>query len=153
MKKQKRNTGSAAVTVIKTILIYTVLTAALLFGGTRIFGILMNGTAKAEAETAAASAPAAEKTAAPSAAPTIAPTPTPTPTVPSDTAIGTITIGSSEINVRNMPSTAGQLVTTVHAYSTCQVYETTVNEGYTWYRISENEWVPDGGNWLTYKSN
>ena len=147
MKKENKKTGSAALNVIKTILIYAVLTAVLLFAGTRVFGVLMNSTTKAEATASASATP----TATPTATSTV--TPTPTPTVSANTIIGTITIGSSEINVRNTPSTAGQLVTTVHAYSTCQVYETTVNEGYTWYRISENEWVPDGGNWLTYKSN
>lgn len=149
MKKQKRNTGSTAVSVIKTILMYAVLTVALLFAGTRIAGALMNGTTKAKAEsTASASASA---TATPSATPTI--TPTPTPTVSANATIGTITIASSEINVRSTPSTTGELVTTAQAYSSYKVYETTTNEGYTWYRIGENEWVPDGGNWLTYQAN
>lgn len=150
MEKQKRNTGSTAVSVIKTILMYAVLTVALLFAGIRIAGVLMNGTTtKAKAEsTASASASA---TATPSATPTIKPTPT--PTASTNATIGTITIASSEINVRSTPSTTGELVTTAQAYSSYKVYETTTNEGYTWYRIGENEWVPDGGNWLTYQAN
>lgn len=152
MKKQKKATGTAAKTVIKTILMYVVLTIVLLFAGTRIFGFVMNGkanTATAKSSSVPTIAPTPEVT--PTATP--APTPTSTPVPTSKTILGTITIGSSEINVRSTPSTAGELITTVHANSTHQVYETTTNEGYTWYRIAENEWVPDGGNWLTYKQN
>ena len=127
---------------------YAVLTAVLLFAGTRIAGVLMNGTTtKAKAETAAATS---TPTATPTSTPTVTPTPTPTPTASTNTVIGTITIAASEINVRSTPSTTGELVTTAQPYSTYQVYETTTNEGYTWYRIAENEWIPDGGNWLTY---
>ncbi|MCH4020915.1 MAG: SH3 domain-containing protein [Erysipelotrichaceae bacterium] len=147
MKKENKKTGSAALNVIKTILIYAVLTAVLLFAGTRVFGVLMNSTTKAEATASASATP----TATPTATSTV--TPTPTPTVSANTIIGTITIGSSEINVRSTPSTTGDLVTTVQAYSSYKVYETTTSGGYTWYRIAENEWVPDGGNWLTYQAN
>ncbi|MEE8807894.1 MAG: SH3 domain-containing protein [Lactimicrobium sp.] len=147
MKKENKKTGSAALNVIKTILMYAVLTAVLLFAGTKVFRVLMNGTTKANAE-ATASASATSTT-----APTATPTPTPTPSVSANTVIGTITIGSSEINVRSTPSTTGELVTTAQAYSSYKVYEKTTSGGYTWYRIAENEWVPDGGNWLTYTSN
>ena len=152
MKKQKKTTGTAVKTVIKTILMYVVLTIVLLFAGTRIFGLIINGTpgsTKAQPASVPTSTPAAEVT--PSVTP--APTPTSTPSQTSSSILGTITIGSSEINVRSKPSTTAELITTVQPYSTCQVYETTSNEGYTWYRIAENEWVPDAGNWLTYKNN
>lgn len=142
MKKLNQNTGASAKTMMKTILIYAVLTIVLLFAGTRIAGLLMNGTPKTKAEAT----PSATATATPTAVPTV----TPAPTVSADTSLGTITIGSSEINVRSTPSTTGKLVTTAQPNSTHTVYETTTNEGYTWYRIGENEWVPDGGNWLTY---
>ena len=151
MKKENKKTGSAALNVIKTILMYAVLTTVLLFAGTRVFGVLMNGTTKAKAEATASAS--ATSTTTPTATPAPTVTPTPTPTVSANTVIGTITIGSSEINVRSTPSTTGELVTTAQAYLSYKVYETTTSGGYTWYRIAENEWVPDGGNWLTYQAN
>lgn len=148
MKKLNQTTGISAKTMIKTILIYTVLTIVLLFAGIRIAGFLMNGTPKAKTETTAYASATATATVTPTA-PAITPSPTPS----ASTSKGTITIGSSEINIRRTPSTSGELVTTAQANSTYTVYETTTNEGYTWYRVGEDEWIPDGGNWLTYHSN
>lgn len=64
-------------------------------------------------------------------------------------ALGKITITIDRINIRSTPSTASDSAGTVNQNETYDYYETTESEGYTWYRIGENQWIADAGDWVS----
>lgn len=64
--------------------------------------------------------------------------------------LGTITIKVDGLNMRSLPSTSGKRIGTAENGKTYQVYEKNSAEGYTWYRIGDNQWVADDGSWVTY---
>ena len=78
----------------------------------------------------------------------------PTQEAPVNAIIGTASVKVDKLNIRTKPSTAGDRVGTAVNGKTYDVYETASGEGYTWYRIADNQWIADkGGQWVTYKAN
>lgn len=54
-----------------------------------------------------------------------------------------------KINVRDLPSTSGNIVGSFEKDEILTAYETKSGEGYTWYRIGTNRWVADkNGEWI-----
>lgn len=143
----KRSTeGSIITTILKKLVFYFVVTTILLFAGIKLSERLLNTTQTAYVTPLPTVSPEETTLASPS------PSTTPSANeVSSD--IGKITIASSPINIRSTPSTSGELVGLADPSTTYNVYETQDNEGYTWYRISNDEWIPDGGNWLIFSQN
>ena len=54
------------------------------------------------------------------------------------------------INIRTKPSTEGDIVGTVYTSEIYEVFEIKKDDDYTWYRIGDDQWIADGGGWLTY---
>lgn len=80
-------------------------------------------------------------------------TPTATPEISQPTAIGKATINIESINIRKDASASSEKDGTVTQGQSVDVYETKEVEGYTWYRIGENQWIASDGTWLTYTPN
>ena len=55
-----------------------------------------------------------------------------------------------ELHIRKGPGLNYDVIRNLPYYSTITVYETSVADGYTWYRIDKNEWVANDGTWLEY---
>lgn len=92
-----------------------------------------------------------EYTVAPEA---VEPSPEPTPEVPVNSIIGTASVKVNNLNIRSKPSTSGDRAGTAVNGKSYDVYEVASAEGYTWYRISDNQWIADkSGQWVTYKAN
>ena len=53
-----------------------------------------------------------------------------------------------DIHVRKGPGTDYDKIRTLSPGSVVEVYETKTAGGYTWNRISENEWIANDGSWL-----
>ena len=65
--------------------------------------------------------------------------------------LGSVVIANDmAINVRTSPSTDGDIVGTVYTSEIYEVLEIKKDDSYTWYRIGDNQWIADGGGWLTY---
>jgi len=62
-----------------------------------------------------------------------------------------IRIVANNIKIRSTPSAPkdnSNKVGNVKKDETYTVYETTSNEGYTWYRIGNDQWIADDGTWV-----
>ena len=88
------------------------------------------------------------KSAKDSPAPT--PTPTPEPTPEGEPVIGQATINVTDLTIRNGAGVSFEYVDLAEPDTTYDVYETAEADGYTWYRIGENQWVPSDGTWIAY---
>ncbi len=79
------------------------------------------------------------------------PTQEPEP-VPVDASIGTLTVTTGSLNVRNEPSTNGDAINTLDYGDERKVFDRRDNDGYTWYKISETEeqWIADNGSWIRF---
>lgn len=64
--------------------------------------------------------------------------------------IGTATVNVSQLRIRKGPGTFYSANGFVEDGKTYNVYEKTTGEGYTWYRIGEEQWVAGKGNWITF---
>ena len=74
------------------------------------------------------------------------PTPTPEPTeepVPDDGSIGTAEILVTDLMMRKGPGVTYEQNGMGEPQKTYTVYETAEADGYTWYRVGEDQWVPD----------
>lgn len=69
---------------------------------------------------------------------------------PDGTAIGSVMIIEDLINVRTEPDTDAPILGVVEKETGHDVYEIRENDGYVWYRIGPEEWIADGGEWLSY---
>lgn len=61
-----------------------------------------------------------------------------------------ITDKVKKLNVRTSPTTTlgdSNIIDSVKSGAVFNVYETLNNDGYNWYRISDNEWIADDGTW------
>lgn len=68
--------------------------------------------------------------------------------------IGSITvIVSGNIIERDQPSITGDNVGDAYFGKSYNVYEKVESDGYTWYRIDDNTWVPDDGTWVKFFAN
>ncbi|NLH92520.1 MAG: sigma-70 family RNA polymerase sigma factor [Atopobium sp.] len=66
---------------------------------------------------------------------------------------GTVTVLIDKLNIRSDASQSASRVGTADKTS-YPVYESKVSDGYTWYRIAENEWIASKeGEWTHYESN
>ena len=90
----------------------------------------------------------AESTAAPTAEET-APAENPAEEKTEKT-LGTITSKVNHLNIRSIASKQGDAVGQLSEGDRRTAYEKKESEGYTWYRIGENEWIADGnGDWVS----
>lgn len=137
------------------------LIAALAGGAFYLFGIkgytiddiksLIPGMGGKPAETATPEpTPEATATPTPTPAPTPTPTPTPEPTPEGEPVIGQATINVMDLTIRNGAGVSFEYVDLAEPDATYDVYETAEADGYTWYRIGENQWVPSDGTWIAY---
>lgn len=84
-----------------------------------------------------------EATEEPEATPEATPTPTP------ETTGKSLTIGNDEINIRNQPSTSGQVLGVARRGTKYTYTDTKEADGYTWYQIGEGQWIASNGQWVT----
>ena len=63
---------------------------------------------------------------------------------------GTVTVTASSLTIRTGASTSAQKAGMCRKGAVYQVYDTKESDGYTWYRVSREHWVPTDGTWLTY---
>ena len=64
---------------------------------------------------------------------------------------GTLVVnGGMVINVRQSPSTEAEIVSSVYEGEEYHVYEVDHGDEYTWYRIGDDQWIADGGGWVTF---
>ena len=90
----------------------------------------------------------------PTTTPTASTEPRPTPES-SSASEGESIIGQAYTNVTDLTIRDGAGINYAYidlaaAKTTYDVYETVEADGYTWYRISENGWIPSDGTWITY---
>lgn len=72
-------------------------------------------------------------------------------TAASSNAIGTATVNVDLLNIRSSASTSASSVGYAEYGKSYSVLSQTVNGGYTWYQIGENQWIADvSGKWVTY---
>ncbi len=113
-------------------------------------------TAATQTETAAPAETASPEQSAepePSETPEAAETATPEPTEAADTVIGTAQVLVENLNMRSGPGQSFDKVGTASANTVYDVLEIQDAEGYTWYRVGEEEWFADNGNWVTFQKN
>lgn len=67
----------------------------------------------------------------------------------SETVIGTVNVNISTLNIRKTPSLSSDKVG-VASSKTYDVFEKSDADGYTWYKIGENEWIAGNDEWVTY---
>ncbi|MBP3891299.1 MAG: phosphodiester glycosidase family protein [Solobacterium sp.] len=65
--------------------------------------------------------------------------------------LGKVTVKVDLLIIRNQASIYGQNLGYAENGKTYPVYETKVNQGYTWYRIEEGKWIAGNQNWVTYE--
>ena len=69
------------------------------------------------------------------------------PTLP----LGSAKVNVDNLNIRTSPSTSAEALSSPAMRGVTEtVYEITQAEGYTWYRIGDNQWIADNGEWVTY---
>ncbi len=84
-------------------------------------------------------------------------TPTPTPEVIEETPepeviIGKATMLMNGVNIRKGPTTSAESVGKTTAGTVYDVYERVEAEGYAWYRVGEDMWVANNGEFLTFEA-
>lgn len=66
-------------------------------------------------------------------------------------AAGALTVISvNGVVERTAPSMTAEAAGTAENNMNLSVYEVTEAEGYTWYRVGEDTWIPDDGTWVSY---
>lgn len=73
-----------------------------------------------------------------------------TPESTDTSVIGTVKVNVDSLNIRKEAGTSSDKNGTAIKGETYDVYETKDVEGYTWYRIGENQWIASGDGWVTY---
>ena len=64
---------------------------------------------------------------------------------------GTVTVKVDRLNIRTSPTKDAPSLGKAENGKTYEVLEIKEAEGYTWYKIGDNQWIADDGTWLTYK--
>lgn len=67
--------------------------------------------------------------------------------------IGEVTVNVDGLNIRRAPTVSASATGKAQNGKTYPVYSVTENGGYTWYQISETEYIADDGTWVTYREN
>lgn len=139
--KKKKNRKKEILKVI----LFLLLTAVFLFDGINIAGFLMNGSS-VENKTAVFSSET------PSAITEAEVTATPSLSADSlqETAIGSLQVGDSDIYLRKDTDITSDMTGIAAAGSVYKVYEVIEANGYTWYKLDEDAWMPDDGTWAVY---
>ena len=64
---------------------------------------------------------------------------------------GTVTVEVDRLNIRTSPTKDAPSLGKAENGKSYEVLEIKEAEGYTWYKIGDNQWIADDGTWLTYK--
>lgn len=64
--------------------------------------------------------------------------------------IGQVKINIASLNIRNKAGMDGEKTGYAQESQTYDVYEKSDADGYTWYRIGENQWIAGNQEWVTY---
>lgn len=64
--------------------------------------------------------------------------------------IGQCYINVDAIKVRTAPNLSAEQVDVATVGQLKDVYEVAENDGYTWYRIGEDNWIASDGSWVSY---
>ncbi len=80
----------------------------------------------------------------------IAPDATNAPDQTNSNIVGTLKVNVSSLNIRRGAGTKNETNGTATSGETYEVFETKDADGYTWYRIGENQWVAGNDDWVTY---
>ena len=67
-----------------------------------------------------------------------------------DDAIKEATVLVDGLRVRKTPSASGEILGNVWKNAGYYIYESTEKDGYTWYRIGDDMWIADNGEWLEF---
>lgn len=67
--------------------------------------------------------------------------------------IGEVTVNVDGLNIRRAPTVSASATGKAQNGKTYPVFSVTENGGYTWYQISETEYIADDGTWVTYREN
>lgn len=70
-----------------------------------------------------------------------------TPTVTRDTTKNQVEVAKI-VRCRDIPSTSGNIIDEAQIGSIYNYYETRTADGYTWYRIADNQWLANNGTFL-----
>ena len=146
--------------VLPAILLFIVLTLALLAGGIYLVDHFTGGSivsdlkGKLTNKTAAVTA-APKETVEATAAPTVTPTPTPAPTAAAtanahEGYVGHLKVTADAVRIRDSASLSGNEVGSAATGQEYEVIATSQADGYTWYEIGENQWMPSDGTWAEY---
>ena len=65
--------------------------------------------------------------------------------------IGRVTVNVSDLNIRREPGVGNESDGNSLEGTVYPVFETAEGDGYTWYRIDQEHWIPSDGEWLTYE--
>ncbi len=65
---------------------------------------------------------------------------------------GSVTVNVDGLNIRSTFSTYGSRLGKAENGKTYDVYESYYNQGYTWYRIGDNQWIAGKKEWVSYQS-
>ena len=65
-------------------------------------------------------------------------------------ASGSVAVNVSDLNLRTGPGTGYDADGNALEGTVYPVFESAEAEGYTWYRIDQEHWIPTEGSWLTY---
>ena len=68
------------------------------------------------------------------------------------TVIGTATVITNNLNIRRKPDKSSENLGQTNAPTKYYVYEIVQNQGYIWYRISENMWIANDGTWVSFST-
>ena len=64
---------------------------------------------------------------------------------------GKVTVNVDELNIRSTFSTYGSRVGKAENGKTYDVYDSYYNQGYTWYKIGDNQWIAGKKEWVTFE--
>ncbi len=84
----------------------------------------------------------------PTAEPEPTPEETPEPTPEENPSLGTVKIITTDMNIRQDGSLSAKVVGVAPSGGTYDYYDKKDNDGYTWYKIGEDQWIADSGHWL-----
>lgn len=145
-RKKKKHRKKSRRKEIRNIIIFLLLTVVFLFDGINIAGLLMNGSSNTDTSGSTTA------TSTPTATATIEATAEATSTAASTLgdAIGSVQVGDTDIYLRSDTDVSSDMTGTAAAGAIYSVYDIVEANGYTWYELDENAWMPDDGTWAVY---
>lgn len=64
--------------------------------------------------------------------------------------IGTVVYTESNVNIRKQPSKSSERVSVMTSPATYDVYDVVEADGFTWYKIGQDQWISNNGQWAEY---